>query len=594
MGDRRVSIIRWKYVAPRLLLVMCLAGLLHFGCDPFVEWLVVTSGQTATGAKVELAELETSLLKGQLVLEDLQVANPKSVMSNLFQVERVNLHLDPLALLHKRVVILNGEINGLRFDVERTSSGELEVPDSCVEQEPSTPAPLFTKADDLASDWLDQVGERLDADFVGQLQTPQVAKKLVEKWKAQSESLRSRSNQLKQRGKQLAEQFREIKKNPLRGAERLPELHVELKSNQQELLALQAEIKALPDQAKTDRQALASARQRDESFLRQQFAFNQLDGDNLTQVLLGQTVAEKLQDACDWIAWVRKKSSSNSSRELAAQRSRGTNVTFGQSLPQFEVKLVGVELTAPVAGHEMQFVGYLSGVSSAPHLLKEPAKLELAALGEVPLKMLVVSDHRGEIPQEELHLACPALPFSGHTLGNAEKLAVELAPGSAELTVDLKLVGNALSGQIKFDQENMQLSPLANSRVNKHLASVLGGALGNIKQVTAEVELAGTLESPRFKINSPIGKQLANEISTAVANLGRERGEALLAEATSKMNVQMEKLEQAKINLQQELLANLGENQKIFEDLAGINGLGERGISVPQLGSTLGRGIMRK
>ena len=54
------------------------------------------------------------------------------------------------------------------------------------------------------------------------------------------------------------------------------------------------------------------------------------------------------------------------------------------------------------------------------------------------------------------------------------------------------------------------------------------------------------------------------------------------------MNGQLEKLTAAKSALQQELLANLGENQKLFEDLAGLSGTRTRFI-VPAVGLHLGK-----
>ncbi|WP_197530493.1 TIGR03545 family protein [Bythopirellula polymerisocia] len=589
-----MKFIRWKYVAPRIMMLAMLAISVRFGCDPLLEWAIVTSGQSATGAKVEIAELTSWIRAGKIELRDLQVANPDAVMRNLVQADHIVLQLDSLALLHNRVVVTNGAITGIELDTERSTSGELVVIDDAIDDAPSALDPLVAKAGDLASDWLDEASKRLDADLVDQLQTPQVAESLSEKWQSKADALRSRTNQLKLRGQKLAEEFRDIKKNPLRGVERIPQLQAELKTNQMELQSLQQEIKGLPQQAETDHQALLAARQQDEAFLRKQFEFEQLNGDNLTQILLGQSVAEKLQEACEWIAWARKKAPGNAAKQLASQRGRGTMVTYGRARPQFEVRHLGVELTAQIAGQELQFVGYVSGISSAPQLLEEPARMEIAALGDVPMKLLMVSDHRGHVPCEELHFDCPALPMEGRTLGSGEKLAVDLAPGTADLSVDLQLVGDSLSGQINFAQQDFRLSPCSNPKVNKHLATVLGEALGKIEQVTAKVELAGTLTKPQFKINSPLGTQLASEISTAVAKLARVRGETLLAETTSKMNSQLEKLNATKSALQQELLSNLGENQKLFEDLASLSGTNGRGLSVPQLGSTLGKQILRK
>jgi len=595
MGDRRLKpnflkILRWKYVVPRLLIAATLVATVRFGLDPLLHYVIVTASQSATGAKVELAAVETSLLEGRVELRGLQVANPQSLLRNLFEAERTQLSIDTNALFHKRLVIENGEITGLAIDTARTESGELEiVVDSA---EPSALDPLLAKASDWAGDWFEQAGDRLDSDFADELQTPQVAKALEERWKQQASNLRTRAEELKSRGKQLEAEFREVKSNPLRGIERLPALQAQLKTVQQELASLQTEIKNFPNQVKKDRHSLNVARQADEAFIKQQLKFGRLDGDNLTQVLLGQSVAAGTQGALDWIGWARHKMPTNSTKQIAKQRSRGTVVSFGTSQPQLHIQQLGLELTAPVAGQSMQFTGSLTNISDQPRLISEPARLQLIASGDIPVTLEVLSDRRSDTPREELFLVCSALPLAGQTLGNQNKLAMQLAPGTANLRVELTLTGDELNGHITFQQPNFHITPLANANSNQNLVAALTQALDNIHDVSAEIQLTGTLKRPEIKLQSPLGKQLADGISTAVVNLASQKSEALLAKVSGQMNEQLAKLESTKANLEQELLAKLGENQQLFESLASLGGSGN-GISVPQLGS-LGSGVLRK
>ncbi|MDZ4658335.1 MAG: TIGR03545 family protein [Bythopirellula sp.] len=585
-----MKILRWKYVVPRLLIAATLVATVRFGLDPLLHYVIVTASQSATGAKVELAAVETSLLEGRVELRGLQVANPQSLLRNLFEAERTQLSIDTNALFHKRLVIENGEITGLAIDTARTESGELEiVVDSA---EPSALDPLLAKASDWAGDWFEQAGDRLDSDFADELQTPQVAKALEERWKQQASNLRTRAEELKSRGKQLEAEFREVKSNPLRGIERLPALQAQLKTVQQELASLQTEIKNFPNQVKKDRHSLNVARQADEAFIKQQLKFGRLDGDNLTQVLLGQSVAAGTQGALDWIGWARHKMPTNSTKQIAKQRSRGTVVSFGTSQPQLHIQQLGLELTAPVAGQSMQFTGSLTNISDQPRLISEPARLQLIASGDIPVTLEVLSDRRSDTPREELFLVCSALPLAGQTLGNQNKLAMQLAPGTANLRVELTLTGDELNGHITFQQPNFHITPLANANSNQNLVAALTQALDNIHDVSAEIQLTGTLKRPEIKLQSPLGKQLADGISTAVVNLASQKSEALLAKVSGQMNEQLAKLESTKANLEQELLAKLGENQQLFESLASLGGSGN-GISVPQLGS-LGSGVLRK
>jgi uncharacterized protein (TIGR03545 family) len=595
MGDRELKtkqlakVVRWKYVVPRLVILFTLATTVRFGLDPLLHYLIVTTGESAVGAKVDLASVETSLFEGRVELRGLQVTNPESPMRNLLEVEQTQLVLDAQALLHKRLVVKNGEISGLEFGTERTESGELEI---VIDEnaEPSALDPLMSKATEMAADWFDAAADRLDTDFAAQLQTPKVAEELEARWKQQAEALRAKGDDLRARGKQLESEFKAAKSNPLRGMERLPALQTELKTVQQELVALQKEIKNLPNQVKADKATLTAAKQADEAFIKQQLKIGHLDGDNLTQVLLGKPVTENLQNSLDWIGWARKRLPTNSAKQISKQRSRGTEVHFSNDHPHVHIERLGLSLTAEVAGTPTLFTGALTNVSDRPRMIAEPAKLELIANGDLPMTLEVISDRRGDVPREELFLVCAAIPLGGQTMGNAERLAVELAPGTANLRVELVLTGDELGGTIEFTQPKFQVTPITGSRSNPMLTKALGEALTNIDRLQAKVHLAGTIKRPQVKIESPLGRQLADGVGTAVANLARAKSEQLLAGVSTRMNDQFAKLESTKENLQQELLAKMGENQQLMESLAGIASPG--GLS-PQLGA-IGSGLLRK
>lgn len=588
-----MKLIRWKYVLPRLVLLLIVGLTVRFGLDPTLRWLIVTSGQAVTGAKVELAEVTTSLRDGRLELAGLAAANADSPLRNLCEARQIELLVDVNALLHRRVVIRSGNILGLQFDTPRETSGELEI--APVDETESNPAPAWAdKAQDLASDWFAATEERFNVDFTANLQTPQVAAALEARWKTQAADLRAQAETLKGRGKQLESDLREIKSNPLRNADRIPAVQAELKSVKQDLKKLQEKIKELPQQAQADKEALLAARKQDETYLRQQLKFDRLDGDNLTQVLLGDTARTNLQAAMDWIAWAREKMPTSETKKIAARRSRGSTVVFGGARPEFLIEQVNLELSAPVAGRPMQFTGLLTNLSTQPQLVAEPARLELAAVGDVPMMVSLESDRRSEPGGERLHLECPALPLGGQTLGKPEKLALAVAPGTASLLVELELVGDAVSGHISFAQPELDITPAIGPKTNATLAAVMEQAVSGVRQLSAEVTLGGTLREPQFKIDSPVGKQLADGISTALATAARQRGERLLAKVQDQADAQMGKITQARDTLEQDLLARLGEHQELLKSVAALTGQGGQGISVPQLSSKLGAGLLRK
>jgi len=572
-------------------MVAVLFSVLRWGLDPALHWLIVLSGESAVGAKVELASVRTSISSGQLVLDDLAVANPSSPMKNLFEVDQASLVIDTRSLMKSRVTIRDGALERVRFDTRRTTSGELEtVP---ADDTPSALDPLWESIGDLAANWLDDVSDRLTADFTDELQTPRVANELEQRWNQQAVDLRQRAEGLRQQAKEIEADFQEMRKNPLRGIERLPTLQAQLKSVQQEMKSLEREIKQLPQQTKSDRNALDTARKEDERFLRKKLNFGKIDGEGLTQMLLGGPVADNLHSALDWISWVRAKVPHNPVRANAKNRSRGTVVHFSPAGPRFLVERLQLDVLGSMGGEEMQLVGSLTGLSSEPQLLADPTRLVLASTGPMQISMEMISDRRTETPIDRFHLVCPNFAIAEQTLGS-NKLAIGMPASHAKLDMEIVLTDDVLEGQIAFHQTSVQLTPVVTGDKNKALLEMLGEALSDVEQVSAEITLSGTVKQPTFQIKSELGSQLSSGINRAIAGLVQERSEALMAKITLQVDAQAEKLTAAKTKFEEELLASLGEHQQLFEQIAAFSNPASQSLPIPQIGDSLRNGLLRK
>src|SRR5262245_30893427 len=110
------KIFRWKYVLPRVAIVAAIVAAVRFGLDPLLKYAIVAGGEAATGAKVEVGELTTSLVDGRLVIDGFAAANPQHPMRNLAAADHVQLDVDSSALLRKRLVVKNGMVSGIVFD----------------------------------------------------------------------------------------------------------------------------------------------------------------------------------------------------------------------------------------------------------------------------------------------------------------------------------------------------------------------------------------------------------------------------------------------------------------------------------------------
>ncbi|HYO26520.1 MAG TPA: TIGR03545 family protein [Lacipirellulaceae bacterium] len=578
--------LRWGYVLPRAAVLAAIYCAVRFGLDPALHYAVIASGEAVLGARVEVAALGTSLGDGTVTLDGLAAANPGKPMRNLVSADRMKLEFDMAALAKRRFVVKAGVVRGLQFDTQRATSGALEGAEP-TDAGPSILDPVAAAASDAAVAWFAGLQGRLEEDLESKLATPRAIHELDERWRAQYSALKRRSEALRAQAKQLEQQFGEVKKNPLRGIERLESLKQQLGATQAELKATLAEIQTLPAQAKADRAAIDAARKQDAAFLKETLATAKSDGGQLTEYLLGDLADGYIAQSVGWAQYLRTWVPKSKIERPA--RARGTNVLFvDRRLPRVLVERVALTGSARVGGQPLEFTGLLTDATTEPTFHQRPTQLHLVAAGAVAGELLATLDGRGAVPRTTIVLDCPHLMLGERSLGKPESLAVNVAAGEASITAEIVVDGDDLSGFVRVHQQSTLVASTPALRDDR-IAAMLSESLRGVDRLEANISLAGTVRKPRCTIESNVGPQLAAGINGAARKYLTERRDRLAAKVRAAADEHLAQLEATRQAAQQELLAMLGEDQQVVAQLAslvgGNGGLGA--LNVPQMGSAL-------
>jgi len=569
---RMLSLVRWRYVLPRAVAAAVVVLAVRYGLDPLLHWALVASGEAALGAKVEIAELTTSLRDGEVVVRKFAAANPAKPMRNLLEAAELHLVVDAGQLLRKRVVVHEGFIRGIRFDSPRSVSGALGGSPIDVEADsgPSMFDPLATAAADGAAAWFESLEGRVAEDLEARLATPRLARELQDRWPRQYEALRARADGLRRQVRQVESEFREAKKNPLRSAMQIEQLQQQLVATQADLKATLAEINALPAQAKSDRAAIDAARKQDEQFLKDAVRVAQVDGDQLTQYLLGDEAHGYLQQTVYWIQTVRRYIPQRTMAKPT--RARGVDILFGaRRQPRMLIERVDFAASATLDGQQLDLTGEMTDAASEPQWHDRPLRLRLASTGAVAATLVAELDRRGDLPHDSLVLDCPKLAMPVRALGQPGRMAVNLTAGDASVHADLRLDGDQLAGVIELRQSS-RLEAATGVMRDDRIGQLLNESIAEVDRVEAKVNLAGTLQRPKLKIESNLGPQLAAGVNGAVKRYVADRKDRLLAKVNRGVDEQLAKLEAKRQSAQRELLAQLGDDQKLMGQLAGLSG----------------------
>ena len=167
-------------------------------------------------------------------------------MENLIQADHLELDFETSALLRKKVIANHGSLRGLQFGTARDSSGELPQT-----SRPETDADEFGfggQAVDMAEQWFENIGEQFSSDLVSQFESVRLSQQLAERWPNRYDNLQQRANALTAQVRDLQAKVKTAQANPLRHVDFLRNLPKELKSLNESLLELHAEIGELPNE----------------------------------------------------------------------------------------------------------------------------------------------------------------------------------------------------------------------------------------------------------------------------------------------------------------------------------------------------------
>lgn len=103
--------------------------------DFVLKLIVQKMGESIFQAKCDIDLAHIEFLNAHIRLEGLQQANKDSVMTNLFEIEVIDLDFDLVQLLKRKFVSENIQVSGLEFGTERKTSGFLPKKEKKVKEQ---------------------------------------------------------------------------------------------------------------------------------------------------------------------------------------------------------------------------------------------------------------------------------------------------------------------------------------------------------------------------------------------------------------------------------------------------------------------------
>jgi uncharacterized protein (TIGR03545 family) len=550
-----LRMLNWRYLTLRVAILALAMLVAWFGFEPLLHHFLVGVGQRIVRAKIDIDEVQASLSRCDLKLHHVQVANPRSPSRNLVECDEASFDVDSWALFARRLVVHNARLSGVRFNTQRTTSGEVDLPKLLPTDLRDE---LESQLAQLSSAALKQFVQIIEQDLKDDLVSIQLAEELAARWPAEYRRMLAEAEALRIQAHELQARLTESTRDPSLAASSFPQRVREVEDLRRELNRLQSDLGDVRDQISRDREAVEFARRHDEQTIRKKLSLTQLDPQELSEYLLGEELSDKTSEILYWIRLARRFWPRDV--ELpAAERSSGEDILFPGLTPRPNALVEKMQLDGVFmrGTREIAWRGEIQNLTCDPVAHGQPMVIRAETFGDRPLTLQASLDRTGKVPRDAVVISIPKYPLPARTLGDPERLALGASAGNLQIWAQLELVGDQLTGRVLLQQPELHLTPALPAKLAGNLGPRFERVVGDVRQLQAEVLLSGTLDEPAWTLHSNLGPQLATGLSAALAAELAEREQALATALQTYLAAQQTRLDERLAVEQQKVLDQL-------------------------------------
>jgi len=589
---KRQGLIRWSAVGPFTIVVVLTWAYFFFFFDTHMRHALEYIGTQANGAEVDVGRVRSSFWNASLEINDVQVTSASEPAKNKVQIGRMHWKMSWDALLRGKVVIDDASIHEIALFAPRARPGRV-LP-------PPPPPPADSKPSafgQLKDEALSRAQEEFNKNVLGDAASllkggdPTAELKNIEGNLKSSTRIKSLQDELGKKQKEWQDRLAKLPQqkeldalqtklkalkldrfeNPQQVQQSLQQLDAIFKEADAKIKEVQSTHQTLNGDLATYQNTLKEMQalvDQDIKDLESRLKLPKLDIESISRSLFGASVLAKLKQAEFYMAKTREYMPPKKSKEekqafipTPHERAKGRNYHFGhpKSYPLFWLRKAQVSSKA-VAGAEYSgdLTGTIENVTTDPQLIGHPAvasfKGDFPAQGYRGIDARLTLDHVTETPVEKLDLSIASFAVADRALVESPDAKIELKGASGTTTLNAELSGDQLrvtsTSQLQPAAGDKKADFLKADSSQPLIAEILKGALRDIAKVSVLASITGTWTSPDFKIDSNLGRDLAQAFE--------KQFQAKLSEAKAKL----QNFVNEKIGKQKEQLAAEFNKQK--------------------------------
>ena len=543
--NKKKGPIRLEAIIPITIILVLFGVYFKYFFDGHLRKGIEFGATLAHGAEINVGDLNTNFFEPSITIRKIQVTDKSEPSLNLIEVGQIKLQLLWDALLRGKFVIPESSILEIQVKSKRKRPGKVAPPKKSGES-----SGIVTKAADQT---IDQLRQKNSSNFLSdiiavaggtnhkeqlkkienELKSSIKAKQLEKELKIKEQEWKKRIDELPQESeiKQLAQKVKGFKlntKDPKKLQQGLKEIDQIYEDARAKYKNIENAKKVFDQDFKkynNEFKGIDKLIQNDINSLTQKLNIPSLDPKELTQMLLGNMVANQLGSimkykdvAREYIPATNSKEERKSEKLTPTERANGVNFKYlkTKSYPRFWLQTAKISSKSG-SGQSGDLSGTLKNVTDAPKHLGKPATLHFE--GGFPHSKIydvvgdVIVDHTTDIAKESATFSVGKFPVQKNTFSKTDDVTFgyDKADGSSKIEVVLQNQSVSLKSQSLFTN----VAYFVDSK-DQRLKDILNGITKDLNDLSLNVRATGSWDDLSLHMNSNLGQKLANAIKAQI------------------------------------------------------------------------------
>ncbi|MFN3135470.1 MAG: TIGR03545 family protein [Candidatus Kryptonium sp.] len=516
-----------------------------FLTDRWLESQLEKAGSNIVGAKVEIDNLDLSLLKMTLKWQRIQITHPEHTMKNMIETGPVEFKLSPSALLKKKFVIENMQVLNIRTFTDRKTDGRLPFRKKEEKKEPGFLEKQFESLlAELKSAPVVELFSNLKSikpkDIIEEIQfgTPAKVDSIVkffggeiEKYKSDYALLQSDIDKLKE----IERNLRNINPSAIKTVGDLKSTYDMVNGSIKQINEIKSryeakinEIRQLPDKVNKAKLEIQEQIKDDIQKVKDYAKLPDLQTLSLVKYLIGPRLFsyyltyERYSDVAE--KYIKKMEAIKPEKEKRPPRLKGQDIHFvkERALPSFWLKRCALSGETN-AGFKIK--GEITNISSQPKIVGRPTILAIEGIrpDEACLEIRATFDFASEPSRQELAFKLEKLPIDDFNFNHSIKyLPIKVEKSRGDISVSLSRQGGDMKSEFKFLLYNPHFVFSSFSPANVYeekVSNIVKNTFSAVKVFDVNAFVGFEKGKLDVKLNSSLDRQLTAGFKDAI---GRE------------------------------------------------------------------------